>query len=150
MATYLLSFSPKYWRQETKVENPYQEWDQMIDDIQKGRRARGSWTCGHNKRIQKGDRVFFIKLGGVPRGVFASGTVVRGSYRARHWIDARKMAWYVDFECDRIVNPRDDVLEIDQLKAISDTMTWTPQSSGVEIPTEVAETLEKSWRQFLR
>lgn len=144
MPTFLLTWNPKKWN-----------WKSLEKDIETVRakgKKRDTWSVGITKRITEGDRVFLMKLGEPPRGMIASGWVQSETFSDKHWdIEARKQgkdALYVSVVFDTILEPN-HVLRLDHLKySIPRKMHWTPQSSGILIPTIVADELEKVWAEF--
>lgn len=143
MATYLLTWNPKRWH-----------WWNDFDEVLEERRPDGSffmsWSCGNNKRIREGDRLFLIKLGKEPKGIMASGWAASSPYVGRHWDKTKraagKTALYVDAVFDTLLNPDEKILPRKELsRGILGKMNWDSQSSGVAIPDDVAEVLEEEW-----
>ena len=64
-----------------------------------GKIVPGRWSCGNTKQIEKGDRVFLIRLGIEPKGIIGSGWVVKPPYFDQHW-DSQKLAEGKKFVCD--------------------------------------------------
>lgn len=144
MPTYLLTWNPERWK-----------WDNIQDDIahitKKGFRD-GQWSSGVTKKIQPNDRVFLMKLGSQkPRGIVASGWATSEVFQDIHWDDESKLAFYVDIHFDTILDPEQDaIFPIELLQdGIYGSVNWTPQASGMSIPDDVAEQLEKDWSKFL-
>jgi predicted HNH restriction endonuclease len=86
-----------------------------------------------------------------PKGIIASGWVTTAPHLRLHW-DADKAAagekcLGVDGEWERLLNPPVDApLEMPELqKGKLAAFNWTPQSSGVRIPDEIASELEERW-----
>lgn len=52
-------------------------------------KAFSKWTCGVNKSIKAGDRVFLIKLGLEPKGIVASGIAITDVFEGTHWDDEK-------------------------------------------------------------
>ena len=145
MKTFLLAWNPKRWGWEDLAD-----W---IDRVEKGEAKNRRWSCGNSKRPQKGDRVFLIRLGEEPRGIFGSGTVVKGSYEDWHWEENKarqgKKARFLKFQFDILLNPEENVFSREHLnKPPFDEMHWDIQKSGAEIPPDVAIELEKTWAKF--
>lgn len=146
MKKWLLSWNAERWAWDDKL-NGYKE---LIEDIRQEGHAFCKWTCGVNKSIQKGDRVFLIKLGSNPRGIVASGYAATGVFEGTHWdIDkARKgkkaRRIFVDF--DKILDyDMHSILEMNSLKEISSEYHWSTQASGIEIPENIAIKIEQLW-----
>lgn len=146
MATYLLTWNPKRW-----------EWTDIgesIDEIKDVGYSDTSWSSGVTKRIAPGDRVFIIRLGKKPRGIFASGWATSHVYEDEHWDEnyheAGRKALYIGTRLDVIINPYvEPVLARAKLnEGILGHMGWDAQASGVSIPEDVAAELESAWREF--
>jgi 5-methylcytosine-specific restriction protein A len=147
MATYLLTWNPARWQWENLEES--------ISEIERHGYHEGSWSSGVTKKIRPDDRVFLIKLGEEPRGIVASGWAVSEVYEDQHWdSQARakgKTALYIDVHFDTILDPEKGIFPRARLdNGIYAKMHWEPQASGVTIPDEVAEQLERDWAQFLK
>lgn len=144
MNTHLLSWNPDKW-----------DWidiDTAINDLQVTGVYRGSWSCGVNKSIQIGDRLFLIRLGKEPKGICASGYAISNVYKDVHWSgDKNKLANYISFEYDVLLNPaKDKILGMDKLKTgILAEQHWSTQNSGIMIKPNIAEELEKVWFNFI-
>jgi 5-methylcytosine-specific restriction protein A len=145
MKTFLLSWSPKRW-----------EWENLpdwIDRIEKGKASERRWSCGNSKRPQKGDRVFLIRLGEEPKGIFGSGTIVRGSYEDRHWEEEKALqgqkSRFLELQFDVLLNPEENIFSRKHLNEPPfNKMHWDIQKSGAEIPFEIAIELEMRWDKF--
>jgi 5-methylcytosine-specific restriction protein A len=93
-----------------------------------------------------------MRLGEEPKGLVGSGWSTSEPRRESHWDPARAAAgdrtWRVQLDFD--VLQESPVLGLDLLQEapFSDVM-WTPQSSGTEIPPEIAHALEERWLQAL-
>jgi 5-methylcytosine-specific restriction protein A len=75
-------------------------------------------------------------------------------YEGKHWDKEKsakgKTALYVDGDWDTLLDPNIDIFPRDWLRnGIYTKMHWEPQASGVKIPIDVAEQLEKDWAKFL-
>jgi len=146
MPTYLLAWNSKRWQWDSLV--------QEVDSVKAGKKTMGSWSCGNSTRLKKGDRVFLIRLGEKPRGIFASGFVTEGSYEDTHWDEAKAAAGetthFVEVRFDTLLNP--DIDRILPRKLLDESafskMHWDTQMSGVRIPDDVADALEKLWAQY--
>lgn len=147
MATYLLVWNPKR-----------KGWEELPDEaslVKDGEPQTMSWSCGVTKRIRRDDRVFLIKLGDEPRCIFGSGTVVKGSYEGKHWMEDKaklgKKAWYIKAKFETLLDPnKDKILLRKQLdKAPLAGVNWSTQSSGITIPDEIAVKLEEVWAKLI-
>lgn len=147
MKYYLLAWNPKRWIWEGLSE--------LSDEVSAGDDVTIQWSCGVSKHLEKEDRVFFIRLGQEPKGIFASGTIVRGSFLDDHWDDdkasAGRKAYHVLVKLERLLNPEiDQILSRDILidSSMYSDMHWDTQMSGIRIPEDVAEKVEKIWGLF--
>ena len=128
MPTFLLTWNPAVWDGE------------IIDPC--------DWSCGNNKRIKVGDRLFLIRQGTEPRGMVASGKALsdvfeddEGVRRVRMGIDI-----LLDAEIEEIY-PRSELIVLND--GLAEPMNWGVRTSGTRIPDAVAARLELSWREFL-
>ncbi len=149
--TYLLTFNP---------EKAY-KWEDLqdsIDDVRDHDYYATSWSCGRNRRITAGDRVFMMRQGqgsGERRGIFASGWATSGVYQQEHWDEAEarkgKLALYVPIRLDVLLDSDSEpilsrsVLREDPLAG----GPWDARTGGIEIPVEIAAELEKEWARLL-
>ena len=105
------------------------------------------------RQIEAGDRLFLIRLGSEPRGIFLSGFAKGYAYKAAHWDPSKsKRAWYVDVDVDVLLNPYDEksILSYDELEAISTSQRWSPPASGERIEEEASAKLEAKWERLTR
>lgn len=143
LATYLLTWNPNEWH--------WEDLQECVAEIENHGYLKSRWSCGNTKKIVPGDRLFIVRLGSEPRGIFASGRAASYFYEDDHW-DERKYAKarYVDMDLDVLLDPdMEDILSLETLEAISTGQTWTPQRSGISIEDTVATSLESEWRRFL-
>ena len=143
--TFLFIWNPNRW-----------VWDDF-SNYANGLENRITWSCGNTKKIRKGDRIFMMRVGVEPKGIFASGEALSDTYEDEHWADKSKKCNYVDIKLDKPIDPdNNDILTKDRLiEMVSDKylgtkppQTWTAQASGLEIPPDIAVKLEKVWREF--
>ena len=147
MATYLLTWNPNRW-----------QWDDLqanVEEIAQKGFHLGNWSTGVSKKIQRGDRLFLIRLGREPKGIIGSGHAVSAVYEDEHWEEsayaAGKYARYVRVRFDTLVNPEFNpqaVLPRKELNGLG-KMHWDSQGSGIRIPDDVARRLEDVWADFL-
>ena len=152
MPTYLLTWNPN----DSSVEEAAAEWKRLRAG-QNPRQAR--WSCGVNKSIETGARVFLHRQRREPRGIIASGTTVSGSYPGPHWDpeirEQGKKAMYVDWLIDAAVEGfgDDDDATLEPLAAhlvprgpIHDLVSWANmQGSGTTVAPDAAAELERLW-----
>jgi len=147
MPTYLLTWNSKRWK--------WKDLQESIENVRFDGYHLYSWSAGNNKRICPNDRIFMIRLGDEPRGIFASGWATSVVYEDKHWDkEARaknKFALYVDVRYDVILDPDNDlIIPHSKLReGIFAGMRWESQVSGVRIPEEIAMQLEIEWSKLI-
>lgn len=147
MKTYLLTWNPNGW-----------DWENLPDIANRvlaGETVVDRWSCGNTKKIEVGDRIFLIRLGVLPKGIMASGWVLKSPFFDTHWDEEKARsginALYVECEWERILNPMIDLpipfskLQTGKLKSVY----WSARASGIEIPILPAEELEMVWANHL-
>ena len=127
----------------------------MKNQIQQVGSSFFTWSCGNNKSIQKGDRIFLIRLGVEPRGIMASGYAATGVFEGPHW-DPEKESLGIKcrrifIEFDRIQDPMtEDIIMMDKLMEVNPKYKWSSQTSGIEIPAHIAAEVERVWKNISR
>jgi len=144
MAVYLLSWDPTKW--------DWRNIKEQSEQVARGVPVVRQWNCGSNRRIFNGDIVYFIRQGREPRGVFARGEVVRGSYEAMN-VDVQdakhgRGTLVVDVRFSELENAVERVVLPRQGLAggAFGKFAWDIRESGVKIPDTVATALEQAWQ----
>ena len=142
--TYLFAWNPKRF-----------EWEAQEDRIRAIREtgaADDRWTCGHAKNIPPGSRFFLIRLRHEPRGIVGSGVTLDEVREGPHWDEERAS----EGETTNFVDVRFDALSRVPLIRRTELdeppfggFKWDAQMSGIRIPTELAESLEREWQRRL-
>ena len=146
MATYLLTWNPAKW--------PWPELDECIREIRNTGHYRERWSCGRNRKIVEGDRLFLLRQGLEPRGIVGAGWAASNVFDDWHWDEAKRAAgqrvWCIDVDFDVLLDAeREPILPRARLnEGILARMHWDSQSSGILIPAEVAKQLEIEWAQI--
>lgn len=148
MKTWLFTWNPKRW----PWNNLHQGYREMKNQIAQVGKAFGPWSCGTNKSIEPGDRIFLIRLGVEPRGLVASGYAATKVFEGPHWDPIRVVYGdrcrriYVEF--DKILDAdTDTIVPIRYLKTRFPEVCWSSQCSGIEIPKSVSLELERIWKE---
>lgn len=148
MATYLLVWNPNRWH--------WAGLSELVEQVGRGQPVVRRWSCGSNKRIEQGDRVFLIRLGREPKGIIGSGHVTAPSFEDLHWDPEKarqgRTTRYIKFQFDALLEPeREPILWRERLKSEAplSRMHWDTRSSGVRIPDDVAGELEKAWADLV-
>jgi 5-methylcytosine-specific restriction protein A len=139
MKTYLFLWNPKKWNWDTL--------EQDIDSVNMTGTYSGRWSCGNNKSIESGDRVFLMKVGTDPKGIIGSGYAKSTPFKDNHWDGSKKDTLYIEIEFELLLNPSiDPILTLDVLMSGNlQKQNWIPMSSGVSIKPEVVDELENTW-----
>lgn len=146
MNTYLLAWNSKRWQ--------WKDLPEFSDLVKDGKFEITRWSCGNCKRLQEGDRIFLIRLGEEPKGIIASGTITKGSYEDGHWDESKRLkgkkSFFVHVQFDTLLNPEMDNILNRRLLDIPpfSQMHWDTQMSGIQIPDNIAEELEKVWKKY--
>lgn len=144
MSTYLLTWNPKKWSWNNYSEN------QIV--VESGQPFEIRWSCGVRKHMPVNSRVFLMLLGSEQpiQGIIASGYTLKVPFSAPHWdaLAVEPNAQYVIFRFDELLNLDVHTL-LNPMTEVSADFNWRPQSSGVEIPEEIAEGLELKWQEHL-
>jgi 5-methylcytosine-specific restriction protein A len=147
MPTYLLTWNPKNWN-----------WKELEKTVQRIRRhpqaeVRDQWSCARSHQIKKGDRLFIMKQGREPRGIFGSGWATTDAFKDEPWSDRSQSGFcmYVKLKWDALVDPNaEPILSREELnRRYQNEMNWDVQSSGTRIPDTFADDLESFWAEFL-
>jgi len=148
MNTFLLPWNSKRLRWDTLGE--------MSTRVKYGERVTYQWNISH-KKAQIGDRVFLMRLGEEPKGIFASGRIIRPTFERLNLEEERlqikEKIISINLEFDILLNPEiDAILERDQLinSPLFMLMNWDAQGSGFLIRDEIAKNLEERWKEFGR
>lgn len=147
MSTYLLTWSPKKWQ--------WKDLPARIREIRRKGYCVVEWSCGNNKSIVEGDRVFLLRQGEEPRGVVGAGWAASRSFEEVHWREEKAKAgrttMYVAVHWETLLNPEaESILPREWLNDVSlSGVNWNTQISGITIRPEVAEVLEEAWSDFL-
>ena len=140
MPTFLLTWNPD--------KSSWDDLDAAALACGRGEVAFDRWSCGSNKRIEAGDHFLMLRQRREPCGIFAHGTVIKGSYPEAHWDDATRTALYVDLQFDGLVDPT--VGPIIPRTRLDDplfaAMHWDAQGSGTRVPDDVAAAVRQEWQ----
>jgi hypothetical protein len=141
---YLLTWNSLRW--------PWPDLAKEARRVAAGEPVATRWGCGRNRRIQPGDRLFLLKQGAEPRGIFASGTALSQPFSDLHW-DKEKAAFgvhsnYIKMQFDTLLIPEEAILPRDLLKGhpVLGQQYWDTQMSGITIKMAVLTELEAIWQ----
>jgi 5-methylcytosine-specific restriction enzyme A len=145
---YLLTWNPKSWQ--------WSELEQRVAATDDGQPVEEPWSCGRNRHVEPGSRVFLLRQGLEPKGIIGSGLTLTAPEFGKHWQPERAeqghQALYVSVLFDRLLNPEmgDEPLPLSALRRGKlATVHWDTHASGIRIKTGVDE-LERLWEEHLR
>lgn len=143
MSTYLLTWNPNRWQ--------WNDLQECIQEIEENGICKDTWSSGTNKSIQPGDRLFIMRLGKEPKGIFASGWAKSNVYEGEHWEAGNPdTALFIDMDLDVLLDPDNTkILSLQELEALAPDQNWTPQGSGISINEQCLGDLEDRWARHL-
>ncbi len=132
MPAYLLAWNPEY-----------EPWKKLVAAHGIGTSSRVNEWRTLNRHIHDGDRVFIVKVGQAPRGLFAAGYAAAPP---RFKVTRRDGdGWYVPIRLSKVADPNSPPIPHPDLLSISSAFQWTPRGSGIRIPDGIATSLEAVW-----
>lgn len=141
MGTYLLTWNPKKW----SWDNP----SEAARDVRSGIERKGRWSCGTRRTLPIGSRVFLLRQGSEPKGIFASGWVTREPFPDEHWNESQdeRPAHYIEFDYDYFLDPASEPLLDPRLFRTGPLASFpmNTQGSGHQLPNDLAVALEHEW-----
>lgn len=140
MATYLFAWNPALWN-----------WPEMPKDIRQLKR-RGhfdtEWNSGRVRNIEVGSRAFLVRVGVPPKGIFGAGHTLTEPVPTPHWRPERAAAGAVQQRLWlrlEFLRPLPPVTYDDLSVPPFARFRWGVRSSGVRIPSTLADALEDLW-----
>ena len=143
MSTYLLTWNPARWA-----------WDELEDLAKvsrKGKIVERRWSCGNNKNIQAGSRVFLLRQGNDRPGLIASGWVTKSSYWDWPWDERvrRKKSLFIKADWYPLRHIDAGLPRANLLDGILPQATVDTRAGGVKIDSDFAAALEKAWAEHV-
>lgn len=139
VSTYLLTWNP--------AKYSWDDIDNCIHEISVHGHFNRYWSCGRSKKLRPGDRFFLLRQKIEPRGIVASGYVTSEPYKDDSIYNTSGWSRYVKLVYDVIRNPEKD--EIISRQRLNENpfanFHWDAQGSGITIPHEIAQHIEKIW-----
>ena len=144
MATYLFAWNPSLWN-----------WPELALDIRQLKR-RGhfdtEWNSGRVRNIEIGSRAFLVRVGVPPKGLFGAGYTLTAPAPTVHWRPEKAAVGAVQ---QRLTLRLDSLLLLppvtydDLAVPPFARFRWGVRSSGVRIPSTLAEAIEALWEARL-
>lgn len=137
MSTFLFIWNPKRWN--------WPDLANQIQELKEGKIVKRNWSTGGKVNgLKDGDRFLMMKLGEEPKGIIGYGTF--DNLRPElHWDPEKakegKTLPNVDLNFEFLSSQ--PLIEEDELdiRYGSEVSTWTPGSSGNQIPDDVADSI---------
>ena len=140
MATYLFAWNPSIWN-----------WPELPKDIRQLHR-RGhfdtEWNSGRVRNIEIGSRAFMVRVGVPPKGIFGAGHTLTAPVPTMHWRPEKAATGATQ----QRLTLRLEALHLLPLVTYDDLAVppfarfrWGVRSSGVRIPSTLADKLEDLW-----
>ena len=146
--TFVVLWNPKHWPPPEDADEYYAELAREAKLTAQGKRVNGQWSFGNRtpeSDVAAGDRVFMFQVGRI-QSVVASGEITSPVRIEGHW-GRDDEAPYVDVRWDRILSPEAGLPRSELVDAIPE-YHWHIQISGVELPDNAAEKLERLWSNY--
>jgi 5-methylcytosine-specific restriction enzyme A len=129
MPTFLLNWSAKVWNWSSFMRDQH--------EFEKYQALNFRWSTGRRKSLPIGSRLFLIRLGEEPRGLIGSGWSTSEPYSS----EGRT---FVDLTFDALFTYPAISLS-DLQRSPLNSFHWAIQGSGVEIPIDTAQQIERMW-----
>jgi 5-methylcytosine-specific restriction protein A len=145
--TYLLTWNPRKWR--------WTDLSERIDEILRKEFCFTDWSCGNNRSIERGDRLFLLRQGEEPRGIVGAGWAESEPYEEIHWRAEKarvgRTTMYLKVRWETLLNPEtESIFPREWLnEGTLSKVNWNTQISGISIRGEAADILEERWEAFL-
>lgn len=144
-ATWLLNYNPNKW--DWEKQNDAYSYKDTLKTVKNGGAVFFSWRC-HSNQVKAGDRVFIIKLGPAPRGIFATGYASSEPYEGTYTDDNGQdvngrmidicITGFLDYHTEELISQ-------DMLKRKFPQQQWSPQGSGISVKSDAAQWLIENW-----
>lgn len=110
-----------------------------------------NWSIHDWEKVEKGDRVFMLRVGRGKVGIIASGWLSSDTYEGDDWRGTDEKRRYADILFDVMIYPqRNNILDAKILQKEIPSVDWKGGHSGVVISEEEAAKLESVWKNFLK
>jgi len=136
MNSFLITFKPK--TENPKKGFPLEYLNQFINTLNEGKQVVENWRFHNRKDVSIGDRIFLLAQGRLGPSIIGYGKTAGMPLND-------KGVYYVPIHFEYLVNPKIEVLaDRDDLYSIDGGETiWKSQASGIKIPINIANQLEK-------
>lgn len=141
--TYLMRWNPSISSFTEK------DFDECVGNIVHGM-FRMNWSIHEWEEARRGDWFYMMRTGDDKAGIVFCGQFVSDPYPADDWAGSTKRRMYVDLVCMNPVEPgaKPDV-SLERLQKEISAFEWAKGHSGVLLPDDVVEKLDKLWDEEL-
>jgi 5-methylcytosine-specific restriction protein A len=140
MATYILTWNHTKWQ--------WEDFETTLRTVQSGEPVRDFWSTGNNRQLQPDDRFYLFRQHD-NQGIIGSGIVTSLVNQRPHWDGSDRTSNYVDVEFRHLVSAQ-DVLTVDDLENAIPAVRWRRiQGSGITVPADQEQKLERLWLDHL-
>ena len=139
--TWLLNWNSHVYNWEAEEEQF--NYHTAISNIKNNGAFVTDWRC-RTKQVKIGDRVFLIKLGQNPKGIFATGYAVSNTFESEYIGDdgLTYKANFIDICLTEFLDYHtDNLISMELLKQKFPNQQWSPQGSGISIKPNAAKWL---------
>ena len=141
--TYLMRWNPSVSSFTEK------DFDECVGNMVHGM-FRMNWSIHEWEEARRGDWFYMMRSGDDKAGIVFCGQFVSDPYPADDWAGSTKRRMYVDLVCMNPVEPgaKPDV-SLERLQKEMPAFEWAKGHSGVLLPDDVVEKLDKLWDEDL-
>ena len=150
--TWLLNWNPSNPTFQWEEQQDYHGYYSTAQKVKSGGTVLFNWTC-LSQQVKQGDRIFMIKLGTQPRGIFATGYAVNDSQTETFTDNNNEIVTlrsvdicvtgFLDYHTDELIAQ-------DMLKQKFPDQQWSPQGSGISIKPNAARWLIDHWNDYIK
>ena len=141
--TYLMRWNPSISSFTEK------DFDECVGNIVHGM-FRMNWSIHEWEEARRGDWFYMMRTGDDKAGIVFCGQFVSDPYPADDWAGSTKRRMYVDLVCMNPVEPGAKLdVSLERLQKEISAFEWAKGHSGVLLPDDVVEKLDKLWDEEL-
>lgn len=137
MTSFLYIWNPEKWQWSDLQNVIFQVNNDELLDLY--------WSCGNTKKIVPGDTFFLMRLGVDPKGIIGFGFVLSTPYLLPHWDKKKAKDGKTALRTDILFRAlaEEPFFSLAHLSSRYPNFLWTPQSSGMTVPSEISAELIK-------
>lgn len=144
VSAWLMLYDPTLWT--------WPDLGRLSEQCLQGRTIVQPWPCGRNRRMRKGERVYFLRKGREPNGIFAAGIVARVPREEKGAAipgGRDEPVLVIDVALEALLDGNRRVaMPLDQLQREFPAFQWNQRESAAQpLPDAILERLEDVFRQ---